>query len=80
MASCYSWSGLVNLYCGSFDQPLFFFDQIKSKHRTIKLYTDSKQPLEAVTWYKKSVSLLSVDEMKEVPEETEKHCRVLKEV
>lgn len=51
-----------------------------SKHKTIKLYTDSKQPLEAVTWYKKSVSMLSVDEMKEVPEKTEKHCRVLKEV
>jgi hypothetical protein len=53
---------------------------MKSKHRTTKLYADRKQPLEAVTWYRKSVSLLSGDEMKEVPMETEKHCRVLKEV
>lgn len=82
MACCYSRSGLVNLYCASFDQLLFFFhfNQKKSKCKTIQLYTDSKQPLEAVTWYRKSVSLLSVDETKEVPEKTEKHCRILKDL
>jgi hypothetical protein len=62
-----------------FDQPLFF-NHRKSKHRTIKLYTDSKQPLEAVTWYRISVSLLSVGETKEVREKTAKHCMILKEV